>query len=104
MSSVAVALSAAVASLGGNLGDEGLAALRAALAVSVKRVSHEEEEEDDDEKEGEENSLPLKEQQQQEQKPPPPSTSAERAALAVDALARVACAWPMATRPVLASR
>ena len=96
-----VALSAAVASLGGSLGDEGLAALRAALAVSVKRVSHSREvgrgEED------EENALPL--EQQQQRRKPPPSTPAERAALAVDALARVACAWPTATAcHVLASR
>lgn len=91
-----VALSAAVASLGGNLGDEGLAALRAALAVSV-RVSRA----DGKDEEEEENALPLEQQRQRK----PPSTSAERAALAVDALARVACAWPTTmTRPLLISR
>ena len=98
-----VALSAAVASLGGSLGDDGLAALRAALAVSVKRVSHSR----GDERGEEENALPFEQQQQQQRqrRKPPPSTSAERAALAVDALARVACAWPTATAsPVLASR
>ena len=92
-----VALSAAVASLGGSLGDEGLAALRAALGVSVKRVSRREEEEGRRvEDEGDEEN---------KQRKPPPSTPAERAALAVDALARVACAWPTATAcHVLASR
>ena len=90
-----VALSAAVASLGGNLGDEGLAALRAALAVSVRvsrgrRGCEEEEEEEEDEENKQRNPRP------------PPSTSAERAALAVDALSRVARAWPKtAERPLV---
>jgi hypothetical protein len=96
-----VALSAAVASLGGSLGDEGLAALRAALSVSVKRVSHSRREEGKRGQEEEENALPF-ECQQRQRRIPPPSTPAERAALAVDALARVSCAWPTVTAsPVL---
>jgi len=94
-----VALSAAVASLGGSLGDEGLAALRAAL--SVKRISHSRREEGKRSQEEEENALPF-ECQQRQRRIPPPSTPAERAALAVDALARVSCAWPTVTAsPVL---
>ena len=94
-----VALSAAVASLGGSLGDEGLAALRAAL--SVKRISHSRREEGKRGQEEEENALPF-ECQQRQRRIPPPSTPAERAALAVDALARVSCAWPTVTAsPVL---
>ena len=94
-----VALSSAVASLGGSLGDEGLAALRAAL--SVKRISHSRREEGKRGQEEEENALPF-ECQQRQRRIPPPSTPAERAALAVDALARVSCAWPTVTAsPVL---